>query len=321
MNITDLLGMISGLALFLYGMHMMSEGLNEIAGNRMKDILEHLTNRKLKAIMTGTIVTSFIQSSSALSIMLIGFMNASLLPLKNAIWTLMGADIGTTITGQIIAFRIGIIAPFFAIIGVIMIVFIKSKLINHLGEVIGGLGILFIGLEIMSTAMKPLQSEPYFMNFISSLQHPGIAVIFGMIFTALIQSSSASIGILQMMVLNGFIKFRVGAFVVFGQNIGTCITSLLASLSSCRNAKRLTVFHILFNSIGAFIFTMICLYTPLLSLIELYSSSDIRAIANLHTIFNIFTVIIFLPFDDLVINLIYKIFPIKVEEKNNESII
>lgn len=264
MDITDLLGILSGLALFLQGMHMMSDGLNRVAGQKMKDILNHLTDHKLKAIFTGTIVTSIIQSSSALSLMLIAFMNASLLPLKNAIWTLMGADIGTTITGQMIAFRVGMIAPIFAIIGVSMIVFMKSDLFNYIGEVMAGFGILFIGLEIMSTAMKPLQNEIYFIEFIKKLSNPVLAIVFGMIFTALIQSSSASIGILQMMSMNGLIEFKVAAFVVLGQNIGTCITSLLGSLSSCRNAKRLTAFHILFNSIGAFVFTFICLYTPLL---------------------------------------------------------
>lgn len=315
MNITDFLGMISGLALFLYGMHMMSEGLKNIAGNRLKNILNHLTDHKLKAILSGTFITSLIQSSSALSIMLIGFINASLLPLKNAIWTLMGADIGTTITSQIIAFRIGIIAPILAIIGVIMVLFINSKTMNHIGDTIAGLGILFIGLEIMTIAMKPLQNEPIFIDFLKSLSNPFIAIFFGMIFTALIQSSSASIGILQMMALNGFIEFKVAAFVVFGQNIGTCITSLLASLNSCRNAKRLTLFHILFNCIGTLFFTFLCLYTPVLSMIESFSSSSLRAIANVHTIFNLFTVFIFLPLDNIVISLIYRILPLTKQEK------
>ncbi len=308
MNITDYIGVIGGLSLFLYGMHMMSESLNRIAGDKLKDILTYLTDNKYKAIISGMIVTALIQSSSSLSIMLIGFINASLLPLENAIWTMMGADIGTTMTGQLIAFDIGAIAPILSVVGVIIVVFIPLKRLNHFGEFLVGIGILFMGLEIMSNAMKPIASSIYFLSFIKTLSHPMIAVLFGAIFTALIQSSSASIGILQSLALNGFIEFRVAAFVVFGQNIGTCITSFLASLKSCKNAKKLTAFQISFNTLGTFIFFFVCLYTPLISMVESISLTSSRAIANMHTLFNMTSVFIVLPFDKYIIKMIDKIY-------------
>lgn len=311
MTTTNILGVISGLSLFLYGIHMLSEGLKLCAGNKLERILKYVTGNKIKAVLSGALVTAFIHSSSALSVMLIGFVNAGLLPLKNAIWTLMGADIGTTITGQMIALNMGMIAPIFSIMGVIMILFIPSSLFKKIGGILSGLGILFIGMDIMSTSLSPLQDNPYFLNLIQTLSNPIMAVIVGALFTALIQSSSASIGILQVLALNYLIEFNVAAFVVFGQNIGTCITSTLASLSGDRNAKRLALFHMLFNVVGAILFTVICIYTPLIKYIDIYSYNPASAIANLHTLYNTVMVILVLPIDRYLIAFIYKVIPEK----------
>ena len=309
MSTEDILGLITGLSLFLYGIHMLSEGLKQCAGHRLEGILKYVTGSKIKAVFSGAIVTALIHSSSALSVMLIGFVNAGILPLKNAIWTLMGADIGTTITSQMIALNMGLIAPLLALIGVILIIFVPASLFQKIGAILSGMGILFIGMDIMSVTLSPLSNEPYFIDMIKALSHPIMAVILGALFTAIIQSSSASIGILQVLALNYLIEFKIAAFVVFGQNIGTCITSTLASLSGDRNSKRLALFHFLFNFLGAILFTIICIYTPFIKYLEIYSYNPAHAIANLHTIYNIIMVILVLPIDKYLLSLVYKIIP------------
>lgn len=308
MQLSDILGLLGGLALFLYGMTMMSEGLEEGAGKRLESILETLTNHKLKAIFIGIIVTCLIQSSSAMTVMLIGFINAKLIDLKRAIWVIMGANIGTTITGQIIALKIGVLAPLFAIIGVILIVFVSSRFFNHIGKIIGGLGILFMGLEFMSISMQPLGNSQIFLKFMSRLSHPLLAIIAGAIFTAIIQSSSAAIGILQTLAMQGLLELTSGAYMIFGLNIGTCITAFLASLSGCQNAKRLTYFHMIFNTIGTLIFTVLCLLTPFIQIvINITPLSPMTQLANMHTLFNVGTTFILLFFDKYIIRFVSRI--------------
>lgn len=307
MNITNYLGMMSGLSLFLYGIHMLSESLKYYE-NKLDSLFQYITRNKFIAVLTGMLVTAVIQSSSALSVMLIGLVNTGILPLENAIWTLMGADIGTTITGQIIALDIGILAPICALIGVICLVFMKCY---KIGGLLTGLGILFIGMEIMSSSMIPLAKEQYFLNMLSMLENPIMAILVGTLFTACIQSSSASIGILQILALSYLIEFKIAAYVVFGMNIGTCITSLLASLTGNKNSKRLALFHMMFNILGAIIFTVLCMNSSLLKYVEIYSYNPANAIANLHTLYNIVMVLIVLPFDRYLIKFIYRIIPDK----------
>lgn len=290
-------------------MHSMSTSLEEIAGEKLKDILKYLTNSKFKAILSGIIVTAIIQSSSALSVLLIAFMNASLLPLKNAVWTVMGADIGTSITAWILTLNIGALAPLFSIIGVICLVFTSHKFIQGIGGFLVGFGFLFMGMEIMSVSMEPLTSSTFFFNIIQSLNNPLIAIITGTIVTAIIQSSSASIGILQILTMNQIISFHMAAFVVFGQNIGTCITSFLASLTGCKNAKRLAIFQVSFNIIGTVVFTLISLFTPFLDIIEFISLDSMQAIALLHTLFNVITTLLVIPIHQYVLNFIYFLLP------------
>ncbi len=312
MKITDIFTLLGGLALFLYGMHMMSSGLEIAAGNKMKSILEKLTSNRFLGVAVGALITAIIQSSSATTVMVVGFVNAGLMTLNNAVWVIMGANIGTTITGQLIALDITAIAPVIAFIGVALITFVKNKKTDAFGQIIAGLGVLFMGMELMSNAMYPLRESPQFISMISNFSNPLIGITVGAVFTAIIQSSSASVGILQALALSGVIDLSNALFVLFGQNIGTCITAVLASIGTNRNAKRTTLIHLSFNIIGTIIFVIISLITPFASWVEALTPGNVPAqIANVHTIFNTITTIILLPFGYKLVNLTYKILPEK----------
>lgn len=296
MNVTYAMGLLGGLALFLYGMQMMSTGLESAAGNRMKLILEKLTANRLTGVLAGALITSIIQSSSATTVMVVGFVNSGMMTLNQAIWIIMGANIGTTITGQLIALDVGAIAPLIAFLGVAAIVFLKNERIRHIGEILAGLGILFIGMDMMGTAMKPLASSERFVSMLTSFENPLLGIAAGTVFTALIQSSSASVGILQTLAKSGAIELGSAAFVLFGQNIGTCITAFLASIGTSKNAKRTTLIHIMFNVFGTIVFTILCLTTPIIRTVEGWTPGNAPAqIANLHTMFNIVTTLLLLP--------------------------
>ena len=320
MNIfTIVLGLLGGLALFLYGMQMMGSGLEDAAGNRMKSILEKLTSNRFLGVIVGAIITAVIQSSSATTVMVVGFVNSGLMQLRQAVWVIMGANIGTTITGQLIALDIGAIAPLFAFVGVALIVFIKKVTVHHYGQIIAGLGILFIGMEMMSSAMYPLRESEAFINLMTQFSNPIVGILVGMIFTALIQSSSASVGILQTLAMSGLIGLPSAVYVLFGQNIGTCITAVLASVGTSRRAKQTTIIHLSFNLIGTIIFTLVCYFTPLTSLVESLTPGNAAAqIANMHTIFNIATTLLLLPFGTLLAKLAEKILPVSEEETTEE---
>ncbi len=310
MKLSDVFSLLGGLALFLYGMHMMSSGLEAAAGNKMKLILEKLTSNRFLAVGVGALITAIIQSSSATTVMVVGFVNAGLMSLRNAVWVIMGANIGTTITGQLIALDVVAYAPLIAFVGVAMITFVKSKKVDSFGEIIAGLGILFMGMELMSSAMVPLRSSPEFVNMVSNFTNPLIGILVGAGFTAIIQSSSASVGILQALAISGVITLPSAIYVLFGQNIGTCITSVLASIGTNRNAKRATLIHLLFNIIGTTIFVIVSLIMPFASFMESLSPGNVAAqIANVHTVFNVATTIILLPFGYKIVDLTYKILP------------
>ena len=317
METKDILGLLGGLALFLYGMKMMSDGLLDGAGIKLEYILEKLTNHKLKAILVGTLITCIIQSSSAMTVMLIGFVNAKVMKLNRAIWVIMGANIGTTMTGQLIAFDIGVFAPVFAIVGVILIVFFSRRAARLCGEVLTGIGMLFMGLEMMSQSMIPLQSSELFLNSMITLSHPLFAVLVGALFTAIIQSSSDSIGILQTLAMQHLIPFSQAVYFLFGFDIGTCMTAFIASLSGCRNAKRLALFHLLFNVLGTSAFLVICQFTPIVSIVEGWTPHEpMRQIANMHTLFNVITTAAFLFIDKPILKFIERLIPLtKKREK------
>ena len=310
MGITDVLALLGGLALFLYGMQMMSTGLEAAAGNRMKSILEKLTSIRIKGVLVGAAITAVIQSSSATTVMVVGFVNSGLMTLKQAVWVIMGANIGTTITGQLIALDIGAIAPLFAIAGVGAIMFIKSEKVHHISSIFAGLGILFMGMDMMGAAMSPLKESEAFISLMTKFDNPLLGILVGALFTAVIQSSSASVGILQALASTGMIPLSSAVFVLFGQNIGTCITAVLASIGMKVNAKRTTVIHLLFNIIGTVLFTVICLVTPYVTWIEAMTPGDpVAQIANAHTVFNIVTTLLLLPFGTHMANIAVRILP------------
>lgn len=296
MSFTYLMGLLGGLALFLYGMQMMSNGLESAAGNKMKTILEKLTANRFVGVLVGALITAIIQSSSATTVMVVGFVNSGMMTLRQAVWIIMGANIGTTITGQLIALDVGELAPLIAFIGVAAMVFIKNEKVKYVGEIFAGLGILFIGMDMMGTAMKPLAESESFVSLLTKFENPVLGILAGMIFTAIIQSSSASVGILQALAGSGVIGLSSAAYVLFGQNIGTCITALIASVGTSRNAKRTTIIHIMFNVFGTIVFTTLCLLTPLTAMVEGWTPGDApKQIANLHTMFNIVTTLLLIP--------------------------
>lgn len=325
MGTTQVLELLGGLALFLYGMQMMSSGLEAAAGNRMKQILEKLTANRFMGVAVGAGITAIIQSSSATTVMVVGFVNSGMMTLKQAVWIIMGANIGTTITGQLIALDVGAIAPLFAFIGVAMVIFIKKPKVIYFGQILAGLGVLFIGMGMMGGAMQPLQESEAFIGLMTNFSNPLLGILAGAIFTAVIQSSSASVGILQALAVSGLIGLDGAVFVLFGQNIGTCITAVLASVGTTRNAKRTTIIHLLFNVIGTTVFTILCIVTPLVPFMQSLTSNPAAQIANVHTLFNIVTTIMLLPAGYLLADLAKKILPERdtevIEEKHLEYLL
>ena len=320
MQLANVLSLLGGLALFLYGMHMMSSGLEAAAGNRMKSILEKLTANRFLGVAVGAGITAVIQSSSATTVMVVGFVNSGLMSLRQAVWIIMGANIGTTITGQLIALDVGALAPLMAFAGVALVVFFKNPKLHNYGSIVAGLGVLFIGMDMMSAAMKPLADEPAFVSLMTRFENPILGILAGAAFTALIQSSSASVGILQALAASGAISFSSAVFVLFGQNIGTCITAVLASIGTSRNAKRTTLIHLMFNIIGTIIFTIVCVLFPLPALVASFTPENIPGqIANMHTLFNIVTTLLLLPLGTQMAALTERILPEPCEKSEEEK--
>ena len=322
MEITQFFGLLGGLALFLYGMQMMSEGLENAAGDRMERILEKLTANRFIGVLVGALITAVIQSSSATTVMVVGFVNSGMMTLQQAVWIIMGANIGTTITGQLVALDIGAFAPIIAFIGVGMIVFMKNPKLHHVGAIMGGFGMLFIGMDMMGAAMEPLREFPPFIELMTSFTNPVFGIIAGAVFTAVIQSSSASVGILQTLAATGLIPFSSAVFVLFGMNIGTCITAVLASIGTNRSAKRTTIIHLMFNLIGTAIFTVLCLTLPIADFVAAITPGKPDAqIANMHTLFNIATTLLLIPFGTYLAAAATKILPDTKEDQENASIL
>ncbi len=312
MTITEIFGLLGGLALFLYGMQMMSSGLEDAAGNRMKAILEKLTSNRFMGVGVGAVITAIIQSSSATTVMVVGFVNSGMMTLKQAVWIIMGANIGTTITGQLVALDIGLLAPVFAFIGVAMIVFVKNPKAHFIGQILAGFGVLFIGMDMMGAAMKPLQSNETFISLMTTFSNPAIGILAGAAFTAVIQSSSASVGILQKLAAESLIPLSSAVFVLFGMNIGTCITAVLAAIGTNRSAKRTTLIHLMFNIIGTAVFTALFLLLPVTEwIVPLAPGNPAAQIAHTHTLFNIATTLLLLPFGSFLAWLATRILPDK----------
>lgn len=310
-------GLLGGLGMFLYGMEMMSDGMKMTAGNSMRRILEKLTSNRFIAVFVGAFVTMVIQSSSATTVMLVSFVNSGLLSFTQALGVVLGSNIGSTVTAQIVAFKVTDYALLLIAAGSVMTLFSKKETAKHLGFVILGFGLLFYGMKVMSDTMKPLRTDPTFNTILTSFENPFLGIIAGAIFTALVQSSSATTGIVITLASGGSISLEAGIPLILGANIGTCITALLAGLNATRDAKRVAIGHVVFNVVGVLLF---CFWVPYFADLMAQTSDSIpRQIANAHTIFNIIATLIFIPVTALVAKTIVRFFPDKEERRNIEQ--
>ena len=317
------IGLFGGLAFFLFGMEMMSEGMKKSAGNKMRAILAALTKNPVIGLFVGAFVTMVVQSSSATTVMLVSFVQAELMSFSQAIGVILGANIGTTITAQLIAFKLTDYALLMIITGFLIRAFAKTENIRFTGEAILGFGILFFGMKLMGDSMKPLRTYPGFIDLMKRLENPLLAVLVSMLITEVIQSSSAFTGIVIVLAQQQMITLEAGIPMIIGTNIGTCITAMIASLRTVRDAKRVAIAHVTFNIIGALFFLLwLPTFTDIIRAIAIKFNSDIpRQIANAHTLFNVTMALIFLPFTAIFARLIYRILPDKVEEKGVEPAI
>ena len=307
-----IIALFGGLGLFLYGMKIMGDGLENALGEKLKKIFEKITSSPIKGVATGAIITGVIQSSSATTVMVVGFVNAGLMNLYQAAAVIMGANIGTTITAQIIAFKLDNITPIFLGVGSLTILFSKGKKGKEVGNIILGFGILFLGMELISNAMSPLAESPAFVTLIMQLESNTIlGILTGVLMTAVIQSSSASTGILIAITSTGVLPLAVAVPILFGNNIGTCITALLSSIGTSRTAKKAALIHLFFNIFGTLIF--IPLINPLIGIVQHLSPGGVldvkRQVANAHTIFNITNTIIMVPFIKYLVLLVNRLIP------------
>ncbi len=312
-------GLAGGLALFLYGMELMSEGMKKTAGNKMRSVLAALTRNRIIALFCGAFVTMVIQSSSATTVMLVSFVQAGLMTFVQAMGVILGADIGTTITAQMIAFKLTDYALLMIVTGFAIRMFGNTSQVKNIGEALMGFGILFFGMKLMSDAMKPLRTYPDFIDLLKGLENPLLGVLVGALFTALIQSSSAFTGVIIVLAQQGLITLDAGIPMVLGANVGTCVTAGLASIGTSREAKRVALAHVLFKLAGVclFIFWIPTFAGVIRSLAAEFDSGTARQIANAHTIFNVSLGLLFLPFTGVFAKLIFRILP---EEKENRDL-
>ena len=312
MDIFGVLQMVGGLALFLFGMHAMGEGLSKTSGGRLEKILEKLTSNPLKAVLLGAGVTAVIQSSSATTVMVVGFVNSGIMKLSQAVGIIMGANIGTTVTSWILSlsgiegdsFLIKMLkpssfSPILAILGVAYIMFSKREKIRDIGMILIGFAILMTGMDTMSAAVKPLANVPEFINILLKFSNPILGMLAGLVLTAIIQSSSASVGILQALCITGAVSYGAAIPIIMGQNIGTCITAILSGIGASKNAKRAALVHLYFNLIGTTIF-MLGFYAinAAVGFGFLNDAANAAGIAVVHSVFNVTATVILLPFSD-----------------------
>lgn len=316
MTLYEFFSLLGGVDLFLYGMTIMSTGLRNACGEKLKTILEYATRNKYISVLVGIAVTLLIQSSSATDVMVIGFVNSSLMTLSQAIGVIMGANIGTTVTAQITAFNISAYAPVILFTGAVMYLFMGKPIVKHVGCVIMGFGMLFQGVSLMKTAIAPLAATPAFIALVSGLRNPMITVLFGVAFTALLQSSSSATVIFQAFAMEGIINYHTAAYLCIGAAIGSVTPNLLAGLTSSRNGKRTALLNLIFNLLRAtLLMTLLAIFPGIFDFIQSLSPDNIgRQIANTHTIFAIFSVITILPFTGYIVKLTQIIMPLKPEE-------
>lgn len=314
MDIFNFLSMIGGLALFLYGMNLMGDGLSKVSGGKMEKILERLTSNRIKAVLLGAGVTAVIQSSSATTVMVVGFVNSGIMKLSSAVGIIMGANIGTTVTSWILSlaginssnFLVKMLkptsfSPVLAFIGIIFIMFLKKEKKHDIGTVLIGFAVLMYGMNTMSKAVEPLADVPQFGRIMTMFSQPLLGMLAGAILTAIIQSSSASVGVLQVLCMTGSVKYSTAIPIIMGQNIGTCVTALISSIGASKNAKRAALVHLYFNIIGTAIF-MVVFYAvnAVMPFSFLYDNAPVAGIAVIHSLFNIGATIILLPFASVI---------------------
>ena len=316
MTLTTFFSLLGGVALFLYGMTVMSSGLRNACGDRLQSILEKATSNRFMAVFVGFAVTILVQSSSATDIMVIGFVNSEMMTLSQAIGVIMGANIGTTVTAQITAFNISAYAPLILFVGTVMFLFIKKSITKYIGEFLMGFGMLFVGIAIMKAAIAPMSKSEGFIEILSGLDNPLAAIIFGVLFTALLQSSSSSTVIFQTFAFQGLLGYHTAVYLVIGAAIGSVTPNLIASLTTNRNGKRTAILNLLFNLIRAIILVaLINIFPGFLDWIQSLSPGSIaRQIANPHTIFAIIAVALELPLTGFIIKIAEKIIPVLPEE-------
>lgn len=307
MSVANILSMAGGLGLFLFGIRTMGDGLENAAGAKLKRMLEVLTGNRFLAVLVGFVVTAIIQSSTATTVMVVGFVNAGMMSLAQAVGVIMGANIGTTVTSLLIALNFSSVAAAAVLVGVILMLASKKTVVKNLGAIFTGFGLLFLGIDMMSDSMAPLRESAGFMNFIVTVSEsplrPLFGIILGIVMTAVLQSSSASVGVLQTLAMQGLVPLKFSVFVLFGQNIGTCLTALFSTVGAKKNSKRAAVIHLLFNVIGTGIFILIALLTPYVEWIEKLSPDPMAQIAISHIVFNIVSTVVMFPFAKVLVKL------------------
>lgn len=317
MGISNIINLLGGLGLFLFGMKYMSDGLNQVAGNKMKNLLEKLTRNRFKGFLLGVFVTAIIQSSSATTVMLMGFLNAGIMDLAQATGVIIGANIGTTITAILITFKMDTIAPICITIGAIMALFSKKQTQRYVGQIILGFGILFFGLKYMSgdSAMGALKSSAAFQGFISTANNPVLGLVIGIIMCSVLQSSSAAIGVLQVLAAQGLMPLEFAIYLIIGVNVGSATPLFISAIGAKTNAKRAAVVYFIFDFVGMLIFTPIALLTPFTSWVSSFSENGSVQVAAAHIIFKVVTAFVLLPFVSVIVKISQKI----VREREHDT--
>lgn len=314
MGISNILILLGGLGAFLFGMKFMGDGLELAAGPKMNTLLERLTSTPVRGFLLGALVTAVIQSSSATTVMVMGFLNAGIMELTQAAGVIIGANIGTTITSVLIALDVSPIAPACIFIGAVLISFAKNRQKKYIGQVILGFGLLFQGLSTMSGAMSVLKDEVWFTNFIQNASNPITGVLVGILLCAVIQSSSASVGVLQALAMQNLMPIHFALYIICGIEIGSVMPLFLASLSARNNAKRAAFIYFVYNLVGALIFVPVNLFTPYTDWIASVFPKAVVQVSACHIVFKIATAVILLPFTKAIVNLTYKFVPRKTHE-------
>ena len=334
MDFFSVLALLGGLAIFLYGMNLMGDGLAKVAGGKLERILETLTSNPIRAVLLGMGVTAVIQSSSATTVMVVGFVNSGIMKLSQVVGIIMGANIGTTVTSWILSltgiqsdnfiirlFKPTSFSPILALIGVVLIMFTKSQKKKDVGAIFVGFAILMYGMNAMSGAVEPLAEVPEFTGMLVKFSNPILGVVAGAVLTAIIQSSSASVGILQALCLTGMVPFSAALPIIMGQNIGTCVTAILSSVGAKKNAKTAALMHLIFNIIGTIIFSIIAIaYLSIVNPAWAHGNITQTQISMVHTVFNIVTTVLLFPVSDWIIKLAKKIGHVE-EEVQDESVV